>query len=140
MGLEELISSAVDVNENNLRYLNSEEDTGIENPIDPSEGPEDDRSPSERLLGVTFENINKNIYSFPSNMDISSEEYFSKIYYWPQGEIVTVTTDARKANEIFTTITSNRTMYVNGVMVEGLTKTIQYKDDEFIKTVYGTLG
>lgn len=138
MGLESLISSAINVDENNLRYSVTDANT-IENPIDPTQGPEDDRTPTERLLGLTFENINKNIYSFPSQMDITNDEYFTKVYYWPMDEIVTLTTDARTNGEIYATIVSNKPMYVNGVEVNGLTKTIQYQDDVYIKTVYGVM-
>lgn len=98
--------------------------------IDPSTGPEDDRTITMRTLGVTFETIYKNIASYPSTTDISNEKFLKKTMFLENDKSIYITTDTKIDGLIITTISGDTTLKT------GVTRTITY-DDNKIDTVYG---
>lgn len=100
--------------------------------IDPTDGPEDDRTITVRTLGVTFESIYKNIASYPNNTDMSDPNYLKKIFYLENDKKIYVDIDLRVEGKIVTTITGDTGLKSNSVI-----KTTTFNDTE-INSIYTT--
>lgn len=128
MGIFEDFKSLTNTDINNLWLY---QDDGSELFIDPSLGPDDNTTPiGMRILGVTFENIYKNIASYPNKTDMSNENSISKTFYLEQGKIINVSTLLEDDGNIIRTTISGDTTLDNPVV----RITTIYND--IIKTIY----
>jgi len=114
----------------NKRYHQPQDDVII---IDPSVGPEDDRTITVRTLGLTFESIYKNIASYPNTTDISNSDFLRRTIFLENDKKIYINTDISIEGRIVTTITGDTSLKGNG-----LVRTIIY-DVLKIDTVYSVI-
>lgn len=106
-GIEDKINKILNLSiNNNWLGVNSSDNVVI----DPSTGPEDNTlTLTMRSLAITFEFLYKNIASYPSTIDLSSDTKVVKTFYLENSKKITVTTLIEQDGTLFKTTISGDT-------------------------------